>query len=537
MRMFRGFLSIAFLAIAVAGGGASGQTTAFVYQGKLTDNGAPAEGPYLMRFELFDAVASGTQIGSTLTDLPVVASGGIVTVTLDFGAPALSGANRWLEIAVKKTAGESYSLLSPREQITSSPYAIRSLSAATADVALDAQKLGGKLPSEYVTTTGVGTAFINNQTTVQAGANFNIAGNGTIGGKLGVGMTAVAKIDANGGSGDGIRGVSTGGGRGVWGESESWQGVYGKSNTQAGVVGESNTFYGVYGITHIPSAAGLYGSNTTDGMGIVGESATNTAIKGTSTSGAGVHGLSTSGWGVYGQSSSSAGVVGGSGSYHGVYGSSGNANGAGVFGTNTNGGIGVQGSVASGVAVLGGVSQTGAIGVRGDASAVNSTGVKGQANAANSIGVWGQADLNTGVFGLTTSGWGLYGRSVGSGLGLYSDGNAGQTRDKGGIVKAMVYVNGDGTLIRCYNGVTGAASCTGFSSARDFFPAGDYHVDFPFQTDDRFYEVSVEEDNGGVAVTYSKPSTSRIKVNVCDVVVTSSGNCAHTDRPVMIIVY
>jgi hypothetical protein len=50
---------------------------------------------------------------------------GIFTVKLDFGANALSGANRWLEIAVRHNSGESYSMLAPREQIASSPYAVR----------------------------------------------------------------------------------------------------------------------------------------------------------------------------------------------------------------------------------------------------------------------------------------------------------------------------------------------------------------------------------------------------------------------------
>ena len=50
---------------------ASAQTTAFTYQGKLTDAGAAANGPYDFTFRLFTAVAGGSQVGSDVT-VPVV---------------------------------------------------------------------------------------------------------------------------------------------------------------------------------------------------------------------------------------------------------------------------------------------------------------------------------------------------------------------------------------------------------------------------------------------------------------------------------
>src|SRR5690349_10170191 len=44
------------------------QTTAFTYQGKLTDNGTPANGNYDLTFKLFDTptIGSGAQQGTTL---------------------------------------------------------------------------------------------------------------------------------------------------------------------------------------------------------------------------------------------------------------------------------------------------------------------------------------------------------------------------------------------------------------------------------------------------------------------------------------
>src|SRR5688500_3089534 len=92
---------------------ANAQTTAFKYQGSLNDAGTPANGSFQMQFKLFDAVSGGTQIGSTLTDLPVTVANGIFGVSLDFGSNPLTGANRWLEIAIRRTAGDSYVILSP----------------------------------------------------------------------------------------------------------------------------------------------------------------------------------------------------------------------------------------------------------------------------------------------------------------------------------------------------------------------------------------------------------------------------------------
>src|SRR5258705_7950186 len=74
------------------------QTTVFTYQGRLTDAGSPATGAYDLQFKLYDAVTGGSQIGAIATVDDVAVSGGIFTVTLDFGAAGLPSGNRWLEI-------------------------------------------------------------------------------------------------------------------------------------------------------------------------------------------------------------------------------------------------------------------------------------------------------------------------------------------------------------------------------------------------------------------------------------------------------
>lgn len=39
--------------------------TAFIYQGRLEDNGSPVGGPSDFRFDLYDVASDGAQIGST----------------------------------------------------------------------------------------------------------------------------------------------------------------------------------------------------------------------------------------------------------------------------------------------------------------------------------------------------------------------------------------------------------------------------------------------------------------------------------------
>ncbi len=220
---------------------ASAQTTAFNYQGKLTDQGNPANGAYQMQFKLFDAASGGTQIGATLSDVPVTVAQGVFSTKLDFGANALSGANRFLEIAVRRNAGESYTTLTPREQIASSPYAVRTLSAASADNALS---LGGIPASEYVTNSSVGSSFIRNQTTQQTG-NFNISGNGIIGGLvgLGTGVNGNFRLDSFGS----IRAFSNASAHFVaetTGGTNTWARFYMRSPNRSWFIGTSQNFNG-----------------------------------------------------------------------------------------------------------------------------------------------------------------------------------------------------------------------------------------------------------------------------------------------------
>ena len=99
------------------------QGTAFTYQGRLNDGASAANGAYDLRFTIYDAPTLGTQQGPVLTDTATVVSNGLFTVMLDFGSQ-FTGANRWLELAVRSNGTTVFSPLAPRQQLTPTPYAV-----------------------------------------------------------------------------------------------------------------------------------------------------------------------------------------------------------------------------------------------------------------------------------------------------------------------------------------------------------------------------------------------------------------------------
>ncbi|MHC4666474.1 MAG: LamG-like jellyroll fold domain-containing protein, partial [Planctomycetota bacterium] len=97
----------------------------FTYQGRLLENNTVANELYDFQFRLYDAVENGTQQADTIdvNDLDVV--DGYFTVELDFGNEIFDGNDRWLEASVRPgDSTGSFTALSPRQEITPTPYAI-----------------------------------------------------------------------------------------------------------------------------------------------------------------------------------------------------------------------------------------------------------------------------------------------------------------------------------------------------------------------------------------------------------------------------
>jgi hypothetical protein len=198
------------------------------YQGRLSEAGNPANGQYDLQFTAYDALTGGTAQTSTIVAEDVKVSGGIFTAQLNFGSSLTGNDNaRFLEIGVRPgtaTVNDPFTVLQPRQPITSVPYAINAQNAASATTAINAtnamnatnaDKLGNVAASNYVQTNDsrlsdarpplAGSAsYIQNTTTPQT-ADFNISGSGALGGNL----TVSGAVNANSlsGNGTGLTGI------------------------------------------------------------------------------------------------------------------------------------------------------------------------------------------------------------------------------------------------------------------------------------------------------------------------------------------
>jgi hypothetical protein len=139
------------------------QGTAFTYQGRLDTGGNPATGIYDLRFTIHETPSGGAALGGPITNAATVMDSGLFTATLDFGAGVFTGAERWLEIGVRTNGGGAFATLSPRQALTSTPYAIRSANAASA-VSLSgtvaASQLVGTISSNQIAAGSISTVML-----------------------------------------------------------------------------------------------------------------------------------------------------------------------------------------------------------------------------------------------------------------------------------------------------------------------------------------------------------------------------------------
>jgi len=110
---------------------ANAQSTAFTYQGRLNDNGTPANGVYDFTFQAFDAPVAGGSIGGTVDVNAVGVTNGLFTALVDLGGSPFTGPARWLQISVSTNGAGNFTTLVPRQALTPSPYAIYAPTAGT----------------------------------------------------------------------------------------------------------------------------------------------------------------------------------------------------------------------------------------------------------------------------------------------------------------------------------------------------------------------------------------------------------------------
>jgi hypothetical protein len=103
-----------------------GQVTTFTYQGRLMDtNNSPANGLYDFRFTVYVSENNPGSVAGPILLPATPVTNGLFTVTLDFGGSyPFPGFDRWLGIEVRTNGSGPFAALSPRQEVTPTPYAI-----------------------------------------------------------------------------------------------------------------------------------------------------------------------------------------------------------------------------------------------------------------------------------------------------------------------------------------------------------------------------------------------------------------------------
>lgn len=182
-------VAAALVLACVLGVPASAQTplgTAFSYQGRLSDDGSPAGGPFDLQFVLYDGPAGGNQVGPILQLSDVAVTQGLFTVTLDFGA-VFAGSRRWLEVGVRPGASTgAYSILSPRQDLTATPAALFSATTPWGGIAGKPAGFADDVDNDTTYTQGPGITI--------AGTVISVAGGGVTSAMIADGAIAGADI-------------------------------------------------------------------------------------------------------------------------------------------------------------------------------------------------------------------------------------------------------------------------------------------------------------------------------------------------------
>jgi hypothetical protein len=120
--------------------------TAITYQGRLLNNGNPANGTYNMIFTLFNNSAGTGTPAATVPVNSILVSDGLFTVAIPLD-PSLfaAGTPYWLQIQMEPSGG-SFSTLSPLQPLTTVPYALFAETSGALSGTLPASQLSGTIP-------------------------------------------------------------------------------------------------------------------------------------------------------------------------------------------------------------------------------------------------------------------------------------------------------------------------------------------------------------------------------------------------------
>ena len=219
------------------------QTTAFSYQGRLSESGSPVTGSRFFRFTLFDE--NGAAIPGATVDQTLTVTNGVFNAQLDFGAAAFPGANRSLEIAVKINVGDAFTILNPRSPILAAPYSIKSKTAE------NSTQLGGVNSTGFVQQDAGGNVAVFGGLTVNGSlslAKVNAATQYNLGGNRILSATGTENLfvglNAGRNNTSGSRNTFAGSGAGELNTTGRTNTFVGSTAGQLNTTGISNSFFG-----------------------------------------------------------------------------------------------------------------------------------------------------------------------------------------------------------------------------------------------------------------------------------------------------
>ena len=536
-KSFQTTITLALLALATLNSQLStafAQGTAFTYEGQLYDGTGPANSIYDLRFAIFDAASAGNRVLEPLTNSAVAISNGLFTVTLDFGAGAFDGTPRWLEIGVRTNANDDFTILSPRQPFTASPYAIFAGTAATVAGGSVVTSLNG----------------LKDDVTLAAGNNVTLTPDGnvlTIDAANGGGSSIWSQLNNNAYYNLGNVGIGTStpahrlslAGGPNW-TANLWKGALDlEFGAAMGFRGDPGTEFGIGS-----ASGGLYFFHTASSPGTTGSPSVfdmelsdsgHLLLGGPNSDRAGIP-LQVKG-NVLFSSGGSGGEV--------QFMTPGGETGMSIIGTNRadvrfdgstlkllagfgpgampsqNGiTINTSGNVGIGTAIPGAKLDVETSSGRAITAVTSSSSdaIYGFNSGTSGKGVHGYDPFGTGVYGESgdSSGIGVMAYNPGN-VALYANGNAEQTRNNGGFVKAMALIHVQRTtlpytdtasVVRCYNGIanTSSGNCS-FNVSADRASAT---VDFGFTINDRF--ILVTGFGGDVTSINNFPTSTSVTI-------------------------
>jgi len=162
------YCTLTLLTLLAGASRTAAQGTALTYQGRLNDAAGSANGTYNFQFTVRDALTNGNAVGVNPLAATLLVSNGLFMATIDPGSGVFTGADRWLEIAVRTNGAAAFTNLSPRQKITVAPYATYAGGASAAGISgtlgaaqipsLDASKItSGTFSAAQIPTLDAGT--------------------------------------------------------------------------------------------------------------------------------------------------------------------------------------------------------------------------------------------------------------------------------------------------------------------------------------------------------------------------------------------